>query len=192
MTPKLLEGPIDASLALNSEYQSMVLMYFNGQFEFTDNEEELFKIMMQTMSIKLREQMREEQGGVYGVSFQENLARRPRQEFTILANWGCSPETVETLTQTVFAEMERIKLEGPSETDLAKVRETLIKDYEKNIRQNGFWMGSLQDYYLNGEKIRSLEEYKAMIESVTVEDIRAIAQKYLTPAKYIKGVLMPK
>ncbi|MDD3812410.1 MAG: insulinase family protein [Bacteroidales bacterium] len=192
VTPKLLEGPIDASLALNSEYQSMVLMYFNGQFEFTDNEEELFKIMMQTMSIKLREQMREEQGGVYGVSFQENLARRPRQEFTILANWGCSPETVETLTQTVFAEMERIKLEGPSETDLAKVRETLIKDYEKNIRQNGFWMGSLQDYYLNGEKIRSLEEYKAMIESVTVEDIRAIAQKYLTPAKYIKGVLMPK
>jgi zinc protease len=88
--------------------------------------------------------------------------------------------------------MERIKLEGPSETDLAKVRETLIKDYEKNIRQNGFWMGSLQDYYLNGEKIRSLEEYKAMVESVTVEDIRAIAQKYLTPAKYIKGVLMPK
>ncbi|MFO7617866.1 MAG: insulinase family protein, partial [Bacteroidales bacterium] len=192
VTPKLIDGVLDASLALNSEYQSMVLMYFNGPFEWSDTDQNLFTIMMQTMNIKLREQMREEQGGVYGVSFQESLARNPRQEFTIMSNWGCSPETVETLTQTVFAEMERIKLEGPTETDLAKIKETMVKDYEKNILQNGFWIGALHDYSLYGDPIRSLEEYKAMIEAVTVDDIRAIARKYLDASKYVRGVLMPK
>jgi zinc protease len=192
VTPKLIDGVLDASMALNSEYQSMVLMYFNGPFEWNDTDPDLFSIMMQTMNIKLREQMREEQGGVYGVSFQENLAKFPRREYTILANWGCSPETVETLTQTVFAEMERIKVEGPTETDLAKIKETMVKDYEKNIRQNGFWMGALQNLYVNGDPIRNLDQYKAIIEAVTVDDIRAIAQKYLDPARYVRGVLMPK
>jgi zinc protease len=179
-------------MALNSEPQSMVMMFFDGKFDYTDSEQLLFSMMIQTMDIKLREQMREEQGGVYGVSFSEELNKFPKQKYTITANWGCAPEKVDTLTQTIFGEIERIKKEGPTEIDLAKVKETLIKDYEKQIKQNGFWMGNLKDMYLNGNKIYSLDEYKKAVEAVTIQEIKATAGKYLDSKQYIRGVLMPK
>jgi zinc protease len=190
--PELVDRVIDEKMALNSEPQSMVLMFFDGKFEYTDSEQMLFSIMMQTMSIKLREQMREEQGGVYGVSFQESLSKFPKQWFEISANWGCAPEKVDTLTQTVFGEMERIKKDGPTEVDLAKIKETIIKDYEKNIKQNYFWLSALKDLYLNGNKIYSLDEYTKSVEAVTIQDIKGTADKYLDSKQYIRGVLMPK
>lgn len=189
--PRLVDH-LDVKLPLNSEPQSMVMMYFDGSFEWSDSERLLFQIMMQTMNIKLREQMREEQGGVYGVSFMESLNKIPRQEYSISANWGCAPEKVDTLTQTLFGEMQRIKKVGPTEVDLAKVKETLIKDYEKNIKQNGFWLSALQNLYLNGTGIRTLDEYTKIVEAVTIEDVKRIANKYLDESKYVRGVLMPK
>jgi len=192
VAPELVDRVIDTKMALNSEPQSMVIMFFDGKFEYTDSEQLLFSMMMQTMNIKLREQMREEQGGVYGVSFQENLTKFPKQEYVITANWGCAPEKVDTLTQTIFGEMERIKKEGPTEVDLAKVKETIIKDYEKQIKQNYFWIGALQELYLYGNKIYSLDEYTKTVESVTIQDIEGTAGKYLDSKKYIRGVLMPK
>jgi zinc protease len=192
VAPKLVDRVIDTKMALNSEPQSMVIMFFDGKFEYTDSEQLLFSMMMQTMNIKLREQMREEQGGVYGVSFQETLTKFPKQEYVITANWGCAPEKVDTLTQTIFSEMERIKKEGPTEVDLAKVKETIIKDYEKQIKQNYFWIGALQELYLYGNKIYSLDEYTKTVEAITIQDIKGTAGKYLDSKKYIRGVLMPK
>ena len=190
--PELADRVIDEKMAINSEPQSMVLMFFDGKFNYSDSERLLFSIMMQTMNIRLREQMREEQGGVYGVSFQESLSKIPKQEYQITANWGCAPEKVDTLTGSIFSEIERIKKEGPTETDLNKIKETVVKEYEKQTKQNSFWMGSLQNLYQYGNKIYTPDEYKAAVEAVTIEDIRKVAQKYLDSKQYIRFVLMPR
>ena len=36
--------------------------------------------------------------------------------------------------------MEKIKKDGPSEIDLNKVKETLIRERETRIKENGFWL----------------------------------------------------
>ncbi len=190
--PDLVDQVIDSKLALNSEPQSMVMMFMEGKFEYNDSDRLLFSIMMQTMNIKLREQMREEQGGVYGVSFAESLSKFPKEEYQITANWGCAPEKVDTLTQAIFGEINRIKKEGPSDVDLGKIKETVIKDYEKQLKQNGFWISALQNRYLYGNKVYGFDEYKAAVEAVTIEDVRKTAGKYLDASQYLRFVLMPK
>lgn len=192
VAPKYVDWVIDTKMALNSEPQSTVMMFFKGDFDYTDSERLLFRIMMRTMNIKLREQMREEQGGVYGVSFQETLNKIPKPEFEIDVNWGCAPEKVDTLTQTIFSEMERMKREGPTAVDLAKVQETLVKDFEVRLKQNNFWTAALQGSYLYGNRIYSLDDYKKTVEAVTIQDIKNLAGKYLDSKKYIRGVMMPK
>lgn len=192
VAPELVKHVVDQKMELNSEPQSMVVLLMDGTFEYNDLEQLRFEIMMQTMNIKLREQMREEQGGVYGVSFQQSLNKFPKEQFLITANWGCAPEKVDTLTETLFGEIDRIRREGPTDVDLAKVRETMIKDYEKQVKQNYFWLSSLQDMYLNGNKLYSLEEYTKLVEAVTVENIKGTANKYLDSKHYVRGVLMPQ
>ncbi len=48
--------------------------------------------------------------------------------------------------------MDKIKKEGPAETDLNKVKETMIRERETQIKENSFWISFLQNHFLYGNK----------------------------------------
>jgi zinc protease len=135
--------------------------------------------------------MREDQGGVYGVSISGSASKYPKPMFTIRSTFGCSPENIAKLTGTVLAEMEKIKKDGPEEIDLNKVKETLIRDRETKMKENGFWLSVLQNHFLLGDNILTMDEYKNFINSITVADIKSIARKYLDTGKYVQVALTP-
>ena len=87
--------------------------------------------------------------------------------------------------------MGKIKKEGPTDTDLNKVKETLIRERETRIKENGFWLGALQNHFLYGDRILSLEEFKTFINSFTGSDIKAIGNKYLNTGSYVQVALTP-
>jgi zinc protease len=91
----------------------------------------------------------------------------------------------------VLDEMNKIKNDGPTDVDLNKVKETLIRDRETRLKENSFWLGSLQNLYLFGDKLLTLEEYKTVVNSFTAEDIKAIANKYLNTQSYVQVALTP-
>ena len=105
------------------------------------------------LSIRLREILREELGGTYGVSVgYENSLPLPGYG-AMVVQFGSAPENVDPLTKAVFAEVERLKTQGPSADDVAKVKEMERRDLETNARQNQYlgrlspggahvWMGS--------------------------------------------------
>ena len=136
--------------------------------------------------------MREDQGGVYGVSIDGSASKLPESKYSITSTWGCNPENIEKLSQTVLDEMSRIKKEGPAENDLNKVKETMIRERETLVKENSFWLSYLKNHYLYGNKILSFEEYKAFVNSFTAKKIQAIANKYLNTDSYVQVALTPK
>ena len=62
----------------------------------------------------------------------------------------------------------------------------MIRERETQVKENNFWLSSLQNHYLFGNKILSLEEYKALINSFTVKKIKAVANKYLNTNSYVQ------
>jgi zinc protease len=189
--PEFPKGKVIAEVPKNSEPQSRVAMIWNGDFKWKDRDKLGFAMLMNILSIKLRESMREDQGGVYGVSFSGSPTRFPTPEFSITSMWGCSPENADKLSQTVLDEMTKIKNEGPAAEDLNKVKETFIRERETKVKENGFWVSSLQNLFLNGDQLMSLEEYKAFVNSFTANDIKKIADKYLNTGHYVKVTLTP-
>ncbi len=175
----------------NSEPQSQVAMVWKGDFKWKDKYRQGFTMLMNILSIKLRETMREEQGGVYGVSFNGNPVKYPEPKYTITSTWGCNPDSISKLANTVLGEMGKIKKNGPSEEDLNKVKETLIRERETRLKENNFWISALQNYYLNGDRLLTLEEYKTFVNSFTAKDIKKVAGKYLDTESYVKVALTP-
>ena len=135
--------------------------------------------------------MREDQGGVYGVNLNGSSSMIPKPEYTIQATWGCNPENISKLTQTVLDEMAKIKKDGPTEVDLNKVKETFIRERETRLKENSFWVSSLQNLYYLGDKLLTLDEYKAVVNAFTIADIKAIANKYLNTTSYVQVALTP-
>ena len=42
----------------------------------------------------------------------------------------------------MLAEVEKIKKEGPTEKDLAKVKETYLLKYKEDLKKNRFWLSN--------------------------------------------------
>ena len=147
---------------------------------------------MKTLSIKLRESMREEQGGVYGVGARIELDKYPKAGYSISVSFGCSPDNVKKLVETVFKEMAIIAKNGPTEVDLKKAKETFINDRESKLKENKFWLNYLKSSNLNQSDLQSFNDYKTTVNNATVKDLQKAAKKYFTPKHYVKVVLMPE
>lgn len=191
VTPGFPKGLLVVDVPKNSEPQSSVAMVWKGDFKWNDKDRQSFSMLMNILAIKCRESMRENQGGVYGVSVNGSASKLPKPNYTIQSMWGCNPDSIKILTQTVLDEMGKIKKNGPTEVDLNKVKETLIRERETKLKENGFWLTSLQNHFLFDDKLLTLEEYKTFINSFTITDIKVIANKYLNTNSYVEVALTP-
>ena len=191
VTPGFPKGLLMVEVPKNSEPQSRVAMIWKGDFKWNDKARQSFSMLMNILAIKCRESMREDQGGVYGVSISGSTSKIPEPKYSVQASWGCSPENIKKLSQTVLDEMNKIKKDGPEVIDLNKVKETLIRDRETKLKENGYWVSALQNHFMYGDKVLSADEYKNYVNSFTVNDIKTIADKYLNTASYVEVALTP-
>jgi zinc protease len=191
VTPGFPKGLVNVNVPKNSEPQSLVAMMWKGDFKWNDKDRQCFTMLMNLLSIKCRESMREDQGGVYGVSIGGSASKFPKAVYNISANWGCNPDNIKKLSQTVLDEMGKIKKEGPTEIDLNKVKEMLFRERESRMKENSFWLSALQNYYFQGDKLLSLDDYKNFVNSITINDIKVVANKYLNFNNYVQVALTP-
>jgi len=190
-TPGFPKGLVVVDVPKNSEPQSTVAMIWKGDFKWNEQDRQGFTMLMNILAIKCRESMREDQGGVYGVSINGSASKLPKPKFSVSASWGCNPENIKKLSQTVLNEMEKIKKDGPTEIDLNKVKETLIRERETKMKENGFWLTALQSHFFSGDVLISLEDYKKFVNSFSVNSIKVLANKYLNTNSYVQVALTP-
>ena len=94
--------------------------------------------------MRLRQTLREDLGGVYGVSVGGGITRRPRQEYKLTVSFGCAPENVEKLKKAVFDEIKAVQEKGTDAEMLAKIKETRRRSHETELKDNGFWLRELE------------------------------------------------
>ncbi|MDP4223498.1 MAG: insulinase family protein [Bacteroidota bacterium] len=191
VTPGFPKGLVKVDVPKNSEPQSMVAMVWKGDFKWKDRYRMGFRMLMDILSIKCRESMREEQGGVYGVNITGNAVKFPKPKYTITTFWGCNPDSINTLTATVLNEMDKIRKDGPTEVDLNKVKETLIRERETRSKENSFWVSALQNHFLEGDRLLTLDEYKNYVNSFAAKEIKDVADRYLNTKSYVEVDLTP-
>lgn len=186
------DGITDVPVYAGTENQSLVGIRLRNNFEWTDHDRLHLSLLMRAYNIKLRENMREEIGGVYGVGARASTTQFPESKLDISISWGTNPGLVDTLSTVVFQEMQKLIDNGPTEEDLAKIKETSIRERETNDRQNNFWNSYLDQQYFNQGKLYSYDDFRALTEAVTIEDLKETAKKYFNPEHYLRVVLYPE
>ena len=186
------KGKTEAVVNKGKEPKSSVALSFNGDFKWNDKNYWISRLLMQALSIKLRETMREDQGSVYGVRANIDLDKYPKSMYDISISWGCAPENVDKLVNTVFEEMKKIVDNGPTDTDIEKVKETSIKERETQVKENKFWVEYIKNRTFMDEKLITFDQYKAIIKQITKSDLQNAAKNYFTPNHFVKVVLLPE
>ncbi len=186
-----VKGKTTKTVVAGSEPKSHVWITFLGDDRWTLDGERDARILQMGLRIRLREVLREDMGGVYGVSISGGLTREPtpRRNFTV--SFGCDPDNVEKLKSAVFTEIAQIQKDGLGDVYLAKLTEQLRRSHEVDVKENRYWMGLLISAYYHGDDFAKLADNDAVIGRVTSANIKASALHFLDDKNRVIGILKP-
>ena len=186
-------GVIDKAVYRGIEPKSQSRLIFTGPFEYDGWKNNLeLRAMTSVLQIKLREVLREDLGGTYGVWISSSGARYPDEEYRISITFGSDPERVEELTQVIFEQIDSLKTVGTTDLYIDKVKEMRQRQREIDLKENSFWVGSLASLDFNGVDPRRLIQYPALVDSLTAEAVQQAAQNYFNMDRYVRVVLYPE
>lgn len=187
-----IRGKNEVVVRKGLEPKSSVQMAYYGPAEWSYHEGYLMASLMQVVNIPMREALREDKGGVYGVGVSGRLTREPRGKFVSSIRYGCDPDMVDELIRAAKDVIQKIKTEGPDPEHLAAVKEQQLRSNERNLRQNNFWMSSLSTYIRNDIEFDAVHQRDARTEALTADMIREAAIKYFDDTNYFEAKLFPE
>lgn len=174
------------------EQKSTVLLSASGPMKYTPESRYDLVALCEVMEITLREQMREEKGGVYFVSVQPNFDKIPQEEFSITVYFGCAPDRVDELVSTVKNEMASLRTKTVPDSLIAKVKEMQTKERETGIKTNRFWMQVLSRFDHDGEPYSNVFLREKFIKDLSPAQIKKTAEKYLDGKNFAEFILKPE
>ncbi|MBK7873364.1 MAG: insulinase family protein [Saprospiraceae bacterium] len=191
----LAPGRIDTTIVRGQAPKAIVELTWHGDFDFNNrNARYHFSSMLELLRIKLRESLREEQGGVYGVRVSGAPSKIPKEDYFITISFQCEPEQTDSLIQAAYAEIQKVQSDGAAEKDLQKIGETQKQSRLKSLKENGFWSGQIALRYQYGLPLDGIlyEEYEPLVNQLNSEAIKNAANRYFEETNFMKIVLLPE
>lgn len=185
-------GVIKKTVRRGIEPKARVRMVFTGPYEWSRENNYNMVSMVSVLRIKLREILREDLGGTYGVNISSSRSRFPDEEYSIHIDFGCAPERLEELTQMVTTQIDSIKQFGLSQTYINKVKESQSRQYETNLKENRYWLGNLYSSYFYNQDPLNILNYLELVEQLSVQAVQETTRKYLNFNNYVRVVLLPE
>ena len=143
-------GVIEKTVRKGVEPQAQTAMVATGPFDYTAENRIRIRALAEVLQIRLRETLREELGGTYGVGVNASYEQFPESRYTLSIQFGSDPARVDELKAAVYREIETLIAEGPSDLDVEKALEGERRGLETNRESNGWWAGQLRAAIENG------------------------------------------
>ena len=83
----------------------------------------------------------------------------------------------EKLMKIIYAEADAFAKNGPDEASLNKVKEYMLKKHNEDLKENGYWLNSIDEYLYTG--IDPVKDYEQIVNSITAKDVRQFANELL-------------
>jgi predicted Zn-dependent peptidase len=103
-----------------------------------------------------------------------------------------APHTTAEVEAAIYEELERLKQEPVSSTELAKVLNNLDADLVRGLRSNSGLASQLALYQAVARDWRYILKSRDKAAAVTAEDIQRVARQYFTKSNRTVAVLVKK
>ena len=185
-------GVVEKTVHKGIEPKSQAAIVFSGPFQYDQEHRVAMRALSMVLDTRLREVLREDLSGTYGVGVSPSYTKAPIEEYRFSIQFGCNPQRQDELVKAVFREIENLKNTGPSEKQVADVRTALVRDFETALQQNSNLLAQILYRYQYQEdlgKYFSLPEYFKTLDAKMIQDA---ARTYLDTDNYVKVLLLPE
>ncbi len=185
-------GIIEETVRKGLEPKSRVQIIFSGEASWSPQARFNLQALAEVLDIELRKVVREDAGGTYGVGSEAVLSHYPDEEYHVYLGFGCAPEKVEELSELVFKKIRQLQSGTVPEETVAKVKEIFKREHEKELKENVFWLQTLQFHYAHHLDPLDILKYDELIEALDTRTIKTTAQEFLNMNNYVRVLLYPE
>ena len=185
-------GVVQRVVKKGAEPKARTALVFTGPFDYTRKTRYQLSALAELLNIKLRETLRENMGGTYGVSVSPSATREPYPSYRFTIGFGSAPERLEDLTTAALVQIDSVKKFGATPEYLNKVKEAAFRAREVALKQNNYWLAQISTFDQNGWSLADIPEGDKLIASLTSDDLKQAAIKYLRMSNYVRVSLYPE
>jgi zinc protease len=185
-------GVVNRRVEKGIDPQSQTHIVFTGGFRYDVEHRVMIRAMTMALEGTLRNVLREDLGGTYGVSVSATASKVPVPQYRVSIAFGSDPEQTETLVRAVFEKIEELKQFGPSREDVNNITRIFERELETNSRQNGYLLREITRAYQNDEDLRDVFNLPDIYARVNAPAIQRAAELYLDTGSYVKVELFPE
>jgi zinc protease len=185
-------GVVRRVVKKGAEPKARTALMFTGPFEYTRQNRYYLSALAELLNIKLREALRENLGGTYGVSVNPSATRDPQPAYRFSIGFGSAPERLEALTVAALAQIDSVKRFATTPEYLNKVKEAALRARETALKQNSYWITQISTFDQSGWALEEIPNGEKLISSLTAGDLQRAAQKYLRIDNYVRVSLYPE
>jgi len=185
-------GVVKREIHIGIEPKSVVSITFTGPATYSPDENMRFQMLREIMNIRIMEILRQQLSLIYSGQIYGSIERVPVARYRMSANLPCGPENVDRVIAALFVEIEKMKKEGPLQSELDKVRQSWLEEYRIAVRTNSRWLASLKDSVLFKTDPAEILHEEERLNAITPDDIRQAATRYFNTENYVQAVLYPE
>ena len=154
---------------------SLNVFLYHAPMKETLRNDILVDMLQQAMTMLYTETVREDNGGAYSIPVNVVLNDYPEEIATAQIVLPTAPEKRIAMTSIVNDGIKKMMAEGPSEENLGKIKEYMLRSHQEDLKNNGYWMNSLVSKTRYDQDF--VTGYEECVQGVTIEDIKQVAQQ---------------
>lgn len=172
--------------------KATVVLSYSADAKYTAKNNILMDVLKGILDLVYTEKVREDEGGTYGVSINASPQKRPVEKSSLLIAFECDPKRATELKEIIYKELQQIALSGPSQVNLEKSVNNLLKTREEALQHNNYWANIIRTYYLTGIDNNISKNFSDILNKLTVKDMKKLVKKYLAKADLLEMVFVPE
>jgi zinc protease len=137
------------------------------------------------------EKVREDKGGTYGVGVSLSEQKRPEEIGEGMISFDCDPARATELKAIIYNELDNIVKNGPSQENLDKAVNNILKTREENKMHNSYWSSVLTRYYSYGINSNDPANYENILKAFKIKDIKKIAGEMFNKPDVVDLIFKP-
>ncbi|MFT7520793.1 MAG: zinc protease [Kiritimatiellia bacterium] len=189
---RMPNGPHKDTVRAGSDPRGSYSMQLHGAFDDSPTSRHHLSSMLQVLDLRLRESLREERSGTYGVNVSHGVWRHPTVGWRVSISFQCDPSRVEELETAMWSELARLRDEPVTDEEIERIQALQRRASETGRKSNGWWLSVLVESMRRGLPPADFLQQDKLIDALDASSIQKAAKQHLSPDNYVQIVWLPE
>jgi zinc protease len=172
--------------------QGLAMIVWPTTDDANHRQEVTMELLGQLLQLQATDILREKLGATYSPNASSSMSSLYKGYGQMTVSSTADPAKIDEINAAVDEIAKSLAATAPSADLITRARNPMIERIERNRRENGYWLGIVDEAQSLPKDLRYPREQEKLLRSITAAELQAAAKRWLNPANALRIRIIPK